>query len=305
MFFSVPFAVLMVLAAVPAHAQSIAFSFDDGVNPDTTPQAAQWNTHILGALAAHDVTAMLFPSLRHAGGAAGQALVARWSQAGHAVGNHTSAHRNLGSARVGLQDFIDDVKQADAAFKHLPTWQPMLRFPYLKEGETQAKRDGMRQWLRQNGYRSAPVSIDTSDWAYNRIFLDLNKAGDATRLAKLKTLYIDHLLERASFYDNLAGKVLQRQPKHVMLLHVNAVNAQWFGDVVTAFRKQGWQVASPQEAFADPLYAKEPNILPAGESIIWALAKEAGIAGLRYPAEDAVYEEPRLRAEGLLPAAAH
>ncbi|MGL4575853.1 MAG: polysaccharide deacetylase family protein [Burkholderiaceae bacterium] len=290
------------MAAAPANAQWIAFTFDDGLNPDITPQAAQWNAQILDALAAGKVTAMLFPSLRHVGGEAGRALVAQWSQAGHTVGNHTSAHRNLGAARVNLQDVIEDVQQADAAFKHLPTWQPMLRFPYLKEGETQATRDGMRKWLRENGYRSAPVSVDTSDWAYNRVFLELHKAGDQARLAKLKTLYVDHLLDRATFYDNLASKVLQRQPKHVMLLHVNAINAQWFGDVITAFRKQGWQIVSAQEAFADALYAKEPNILPAGESIVWALAKEAGVTGLRYPAEDAVYEAPRLRAEGLVPA---
>ena len=31
------------------------------------------------------------------------------------------------------------------------------------------------------------------------------------------------------------------------------------------------------------------------------LAKEAGMDGLRYPAEDSVYEEPLLRAAGLVP----
>lgn len=45
----------------------------------------------------------------------------------------------------------------------------------------------------------------------------------------------------------------------------------------------------------------QPDILPAGESIVWALAKEKGIQGLRYPGEDSVYEEPVLRALGLLP----
>jgi peptidoglycan-N-acetylglucosamine deacetylase len=48
---------------------------------------------------------------------------------------------------------------------------PMLRFPYLKEGETKEKRDGMRTWMVKNGYTSAPVSIDTSDWYFNSVFL--------------------------------------------------------------------------------------------------------------------------------------
>jgi hypothetical protein len=32
---------------------------------------------------------------------------------------------------------------------------------------------------------------------------------------------------------------------------------------------------------------------------VWSLAKRAGESGLRYPAEDSVYEEPALRTLGL------
>ena len=44
------------------------------------------------------------------------------------------------------------------------------------------------------------------------------------------------------------------------------------------------------------------DTLPAGESVVWASAKAAQIPGLRYPAEDSVYEEPKLRALELVPA---
>jgi hypothetical protein len=42
----------------------------------------------------------------------------------------------------------------------------------------------------------------------------------------------------------------------------------------------------------------QPNILPAGESLIWALAKQSGKfdSELRYPGEDDVYENPRMDA---------
>ena len=53
------------------------------------------------------------------------------------------------------------------------------------------------------------------------------------------------------------------------------------------------QIVSPKSAFDDPLYASEPDILPAGESIVWVKAKERGIQNLRYPGEDSVYEEPK------------
>jgi hypothetical protein len=34
-------------------------------------------------------------------------------------------------------------------------------------------------------------------------------------------------------------------------------------------------------------------------TFVWSLAKESGVAGLRYPGEDGVYEKPILDAAGL------
>jgi peptidoglycan-N-acetylglucosamine deacetylase len=65
------------------------------------------------------------------------------------------------------------------------------------------------------------------------------------------------------------------------------------------FRSRGWKVVDAEQAFSDPLYGARPNTVPAGESIIWALAKETGVQGLRYPGEDDVYEIPILDAAGL------
>jgi hypothetical protein len=42
-------------------------------------------------------------------------------------------------------------------------------------------------------------------------------------------------------------------------------------------------------------------VLPAGESIVWSLAKEKGVIAksLRYPAEDGEYENARMNKLGL------
>lgn len=51
-------------------------------------------------------------------------------------------------------------------------------------------------------------------------------------------------------------------------------------------------------AYADPVYDRQPNILPAGEGLTWALAKESGKIEneLRYPGEDDIYENPKMDA---------
>lgn len=289
----------LLLATAGALAQRLSLTFDDGFDARQDPQAAALNAELLAALAAQRVPAMLFPAGRVVDGEAGMALVQDWSRAGHAIGNHSWSHRSLGSPRMTLAVFTDDLLRAHRHFSHLPGWVPMLRFPYLKEGDTADKRDGLRAWLRQQGWRPAPVSIDTSDWYYNQRYLALQQQGRTADLPRLRQAFLQHLLDKARAYDQLAHQVLGRSPAHVMLLHANAINAAWVGDVVQMFRDQGWTLVSPQQAFDDPLYAMAPQGLPAGESIVWALARDAGVAGLRYPAEDGDYEAPVLDALGL------
>ena len=295
------FALWAWLAPLVAGAQVIGLTFDDGLDPARNAKAESWNARILNALEQEQLHAIVFPALSQIGGSAGMALIEQWSAAGHGVGNHTAHHRSLSSSKVTLQGFIDDVQQADDALHELPTWQPMLRFPYLKEGDTRDKRDGMRRWMREHGYRPAPVSIDTSDRYYNQRYVALLAAGRSEPVKRLKRAYVRHLLDRAAYYDNLARAVIGRSPAHVMLLHTNALNAAALPEVIEAFRTRGWHFVAARTAFEDPLYAMQPMTLPAGESIVWALAKERAVDGLRYPAEDAAYERPLLQRQGLAP----
>ncbi|WP_418130719.1 polysaccharide deacetylase family protein [Variovorax sp. 278MFTsu5.1] len=295
-------ALLLLLGSSCVIAQTLALTFDDGLDPSKEPAAASWNRQILETLRDAGITSMVFPALVRTGPAQGLDLIRDWARAGHAVGNHTSRHRSLGSPQVPLADFIGDVKEAEAVLSRLPGWTKMLRFPYLKEGDTLAKRDGMRLWMQAAGYRAAPVSIDASDWYYNQVYAAWLDEGNAGKADRVKAAYIEHLLDRAAYYDALARQVLGRSPAHVMLLHTSRINAAALGELIAAFRARGWTFTAARTAFDDPVYSVRIDTLPAGESVVWASAKAAQVPGLRYPAEDSVYEEPKLRALGLVPA---
>ena len=62
------------------------------------------------------------------------------------------------------------------------------------------------------------------------------------------------------------------------------------------FTTKGWKLVDSEYAYADEVYNSQPRIVPAGESLIWALAKESGRfeSDLRYPGEDDVYENPKM-----------
>lgn len=295
------FTLILSLGGSLCFAQTLALTFDDGLDPGRFPQASRWNEQILASLEQHGIESALFPTRASIETAGGLALVAAWSQAGHFIGNHTASHHSLADSKVSLAQFISDVQKADLAIRKLPTFVPMLRFPYLIEGNTEAKRDGMRSWMSKNGYRNGMVSIDASDWHYSRIYSDHLKAGDQLKAQQLKQAYVRHMLDRAAYYDGLARQVIGRSPAHIMLLHTNHLNADALPELIQALKAHGWAITSASSAFEDPLYRESPDTLPAGESIVWALAKARDLPGLRYPAEGAQYEDPILRSANLLP----
>jgi peptidoglycan/xylan/chitin deacetylase (PgdA/CDA1 family) len=281
------------LFASAAAGQGIAFTFDDGPNmaDRTALSAAQRNAAILRQLADAHVKSILLITRTDADEARNH-LIREWGEQGHQIGNHTATHPDF--EEVSLSDFEQDMLSCDRAIRDVPGFTRRFRFPYLKEGDTAEKRDGFRAFLDSIGYRSAPVSIDASDWYYSqRLSARLQQNPKADR-SPYRDAYLRHLYQRAQYYDGLSHTVLGRSVAHVLLLHHNLINALFLSDVIQMFRDKSWTVMDSDAAFQDPVYAMHPDILPAGESILWALAKEKNVPGLRYPGEDEIYEKPIL-----------
>ena len=145
------------------------------------------------------------------------------------------------------------------------------------------------------------VTIDTSDWYVEQRLRARLKQNPKADLSGYRRFYLDHIWARATYYEDLSWRVLGRSVKHTLLIHHNLLNKLFLGDLLAMFERRGWKLIDAAEAFTDPVFAAEPQILPAGESILWALAKESGkfYRELRYPAEDAVYEKPKMDKLGL------
>jgi hypothetical protein len=177
----------------------------------------------------------------------------------------------------------------------------IFRFPMLKEGETKEKRDRIRSFLVRNGYRTGHVTIDTSDWYIEQRMIKRLKKQPGTDLVPYRDYYVDHILSQADFYNNLSEMTLGRSVKHTLLVHHNLLNALFLYDLLNALEEKGWKLVDAAEAFTDPVFDMKPDIIPAGDSIIMALAREKG--GLeeyiRYPGEDSKYEEERMVRLGL------
>jgi peptidoglycan/xylan/chitin deacetylase (PgdA/CDA1 family) len=292
--------VLPVLANAPAPQFSI--TMDDFFWQDPVKlTAVERNDAILKTFRAHSIKAALFVIGRNAQAKEGKQLLRLWNDAGHLIGNHTYSHRNFNAPENNLRSYEDDILRAEAVLQEFPRFRKYFRFPMLKEGDTAAKRDGLREFLASRGYRTGHVTIDTSDWYIDsRLTARLQKDPNAD-VKPYRDYYLEHMWSRAEYYNDLAQRVLGRPVKHTVLVHFNLLNGLFLNDVIEMLQSKGWQAIDAEEAFGDPVFAAKPKILPAGESIVWALAKEKGTIAqsLRYPAEDGEYEKARMDKLGL------
>jgi peptidoglycan/xylan/chitin deacetylase (PgdA/CDA1 family) len=301
------------LAIVPAlfakdAGPEIAFTFDDPkIESGAGLSGQQINERILSTLAKRKLNAVLFVCGKRVDSEAGQNLIAAWDRAGHGIGNHSYSHLYFnkstdtdpdGFRKVTLSEFESDALKSEPLIRSYAHFTHLYRYPFFKEGDTVEKRDGMRLFLRQHGYRIGRATIDASDWAISSRLETRVKENPKADFTAYGDFFLQHIWERAQFYESLAQRVVDRPVRHTVVLHHNALNALFLDRLIGMFAAKGWKPINADRAYADPVYDRQPNTLPAGESLIWALAKESGKfeKELRYPGEDDVYENPKMDA---------
>ena len=284
-----------------ANAAEVSITMDDfNVHEETLLTGAQRNQKILAALKKHKVKAGLFPVGKYIQNDNDLKLLKQWNKNGHFIGNHTFDHKKYDS-KVTLEEEKIQIQKGEEVFKDVPGFIRIFRFPMLAEGDTSEKRDDLRVWLQDKGYKNGAVTIDASDWYIDRRLRDKLAADPKADLKPYRDYYLAHVWDRAQYYNDLSKKVVGREVKHTLLIHFNLLNALFLDDVIKMFKSHGWKVIDASEAFKDPVFVKQPKTLPSGQSLIWALAKESGKyeKELRYPGEDDTYEKPKMDALGL------
>ena len=296
------FLIFFAIASITAHAQSkkISFTFDDGSLSDRPGYPLEeWNQLLLSHLEEAEVKAIFFVSGFNKTGEKGQALLKSWNDKGHGIANHTVTHPNYNSSKVSFEDFRDELLNNDTIIRQYSNYIPLFRFPYLKEGNTPEKVSKFRKLMKEHAYRNGYVTIDASDWYIDSRLVKRLKENPEADLEGFRQFYLEHLFERANYYEDLSFKLTGRHISHTLLLHHNLAAALFLDDLIQMFRKNGWEVISAEEAFQDEIFEQQP--VHAGESLLWALAKDSGKFEelLRYPAEDSRYEEEKMNQLGL------
>lgn len=294
----------LVIGTRPAAARDqtpgLAITIDDFNLADTPLLSGVARDHaIRSALRPYGIKAAGFVAGRYIDGEKSRNVLAAWSDQGHLLGNHTFSHDLYdGNDPAGE---MADILKCEALLSPYASFGKLFRFPYLAEGKTAQGRDALRVLLREHGYRNAPVTIDTSDWYIDQRLVARLKSNPKADVAGYKAYWLQHIWDRATYYDGLAKAVLGHSINHTILLHHRLTTGLFLSDGLEMFKKKGWQLVNAADAFSAPEMKVEYETLPAGQSLMWAAAKASGRFSdeLRYPAEDDIYEKPKMDALGL------
>lgn len=294
---------LFLAGILSAGAQpTISFTFDDGVTNDMPGYAFEdWNGMILRHLDSAGVKAVFFVTGNNKTDPKGKFLLRSWNDAGHKIANHSFSHVNYNNAEVTFQQFRMELLRTDSLIRDYPNFIPLFRFPYLKEGDTREKTERFRAFMKAHGYANGHVTIDASDWYIDSRLRRRLRTDPACEINGFRDFYLHHLYERAMYYEALSYKLTGRHIRHTLLLHHNLTSALFLGDLIAMFKEKGWKIIDAEKAYGDEIFRQQPSNIPAGEGLVWALARASGKfdALLRYPAEDSRYEQDEMDRLGL------
>jgi peptidoglycan/xylan/chitin deacetylase (PgdA/CDA1 family) len=180
-----------------------------------------------------------------------------WLDAGFELGNHTFGHTSLNKA--GLKDFEESVIQGETVTRLLlAQHNKQLRYfrhPYLDTGRDLQTRREAEAFLVARGYRIAPITMDAWDWNFAIVYDDAKKRGDTALQQEVVNGYLSHHAAVFDYYEKLSRNLLGYEPRQILLLHANNLEAEHIGELLEMLRKRGYRFITLEDALSDDAYS--------------------------------------------------
>lgn len=293
---------LLVLACISplSNSKELAITFDDSPRKAegyfSGPNRAQT---LIEELKRHEIKKVAFFSNSAKLSPEGIDRLQAYSDAGHTIANHTHSHPDYN--KMSLGEYTDNFLLADSKLSQFKGFSKFFRFPYLREGNTELKRDGMEAVLNKYGYTNAYITLNNYDWHIENLFQTAIKSGVQLDFERMRNFYIQVMVESIEYYDEMAQSHLGRSPKHILLLHEMDISALFVGDLVEELRSKGWEIISPEEAYTDEISQyRSQRVFPYNPGRIGEIARDGGQKkGLWHKTLDEKYLTKRFKEEVL------
>ena len=285
--------IALSLLATPAHSQAtptpireVAITIDDLPAGDASHMTAATITDLtqklLGTLRDQKIPIVGFVNEKklYKFGEVDQRIAAlkMWLDYGFELGNHTYSHSSLN--QVGLKAWEDDIVQGESVTRLLLSERNMklryFRHPFLDTGRDLQTRREAEAFLVGRGYRIAPITLDAWDWMYAGVYEDAKKRSDTALQQQLADSYLSYSDSVFAYSEQLSKQIMGYEPRQILLLHANQLEADHIGDLLEVMRKRGYRFITLEEALNDSAYAL-PDTYVGEEGTGWGIADPLGL----------------------------
>lgn len=198
------------------------------------------------------------------------ALLTMWLDVGLELGNHTYAHKdyNLITFDESRSDVVAGEQAVKAFVERRGKPFRYFRHPYLRKGDTQSKKDSLEAFLKKRGYQEAPVTIDNADWLFSQAYDHALILRDTTLAAQVGKAYLAYMRDCVTYYEAQSDSLFGRQIPQVLLIHANAINADYLGQLLAIIQQQGYEFTTLDDVLTDAAYRSEDRYYGKG-GISW------------------------------------
>lgn len=167
--------------------------------------------------------------------------------AGFIIGNHTYSHGNLNA--MNAEKYIGDLDRADKKLAPLFSEKKYFRYPYLAEGRRETKQKVLN-YLQENNYVIAPVTIDSKDFRFNEEVYRIPFAQREQYIYnKMRPRYLGYIWKQTLKAESQANG---KPTKQILLIHANLLNSYLLEDILKMYQENGYKFISLEEALKNP-----------------------------------------------------
>ncbi len=102
--------------------------------------------------------------------------------------------------------------------------------------------------------RVAPVTLDNSEWIFARAYENAIAKNDDALKQRLGVEYVAYMDRKLAYFEQQSEALFGRNIPHVLLVHANALNADWFDELAASMTKRGYRFVPLERALADAAY---------------------------------------------------
>ncbi len=207
------------------------------------------------------------------------ALLEMWLQAGHELGNHGYAHKNIND--VTLNEYKQEILLGEQIIRPLALKAGLpyrfFRHPYLSAGDNLQTRRDLDVFLKDHHYRIAPNTITYQDYTFSGAYEKALYNGDTLLAQRIRKAYLPYTLKCWEAAEQQSRNLFGREVRQILMVHANRLNAEIFGEVAQMMQDRGYTFITIDKALEDPAYDRPDTYDgPVGVTWLYRWAAEMG-----------------------------